>query len=156
MSVRILGLFFVVTGCLQLGGCCATGAKTVVQDDSPLYFDSAQQAVEKTTELLKKEDWPTLARYYDLAGTKERPALLRSGDFFVRKEKPANHHPGLPWKYRHPFTPGYKFESVADTDAKDVVRVTVAISIDQGGGPPQRSVSTFDMRKSAKGYQILP
>ena len=88
MSVRILGVFLVVAGCFQLGGCCATGAKTVALDASPLYFDSPQQAVEKTTELLKKDDWPTLARYYDLAGAKVDPASLRSGEFFLRKEKP--------------------------------------------------------------------
>lgn len=126
------------------------------QPASALYFGSPQEAVERVTELLRREDWPTLARYYALSGTNIARARLTSGEYFLRKERPPSHHPGLPWKYKHPFTPGFKFERAEDAAAKDVVRVTVGLSIDQGAGPPQRGFETFFLRRADQGFQVLP
>ena len=123
---------------------------------TPLYFSSPRAAVERVTELLRAEDWPTLARYYDLSGTSIDRAELTSGRFFLRTERPAVTHPGLPWKYRHPFTPGFTFAQALDRAEVGVVTVVVSIAIDQGDGRTQRAESDFAMRRTDKGYQILP
>ncbi len=123
---------------------------------SALYFASPQDAVQRTTELLRAADWPTLARHYDLSGSGLDPASLERGDYFLREERPDAHHPGLPWQYERPFTPGMRFEAAEPTDRPGVVRVRVGVEIDQGGGPPQRGFETFLLRKTDRGYQLLP
>lgn len=107
-------------------------------------------------DLLRREDWPTLARYYDLTGSSIPLEALTSGRFFLNAARPPSGHPGLPWKYRHPFTPGFTFTEVRPTAVVDVVAVTVGISIDEGGGRIRRGFSEFRMRKSTAGYQVLP
>lgn len=122
----------------------------------PLYFPSPAEAVGIITGLLRREDWPTLARYYDLTGSSILLEALTSGRFFLNAARPPSGHPGLPWKYRHPFTPGFTFTEVRPTAVVDVVAVTVGISIDEGGGRIRRGFSEFRMRKSIAGYQVLP
>jgi hypothetical protein len=122
----------------------------------PLYFESVEKAVATAGELLRKNDWPTLARYYDLAGSDVKAEDLENGEFFIRKERPANADPAGFWKTKHPFPPGFTFDRVEKTDDAAVMRVHVKIEIDQGGGPKQRSLASFAVRKSAKGFQILP
>lgn len=122
----------------------------------PLYFSFPRAAVERITELLRAEDWRTLARYYDLTGTSIKREDLASGRFFLRQERPATTHPGLPWKYRHPFTPGFKLAQAVDRAEVGVVTVVVFIEIDEGGGRVQRGQSEFAMRWSNNSYQILP
>lgn len=121
-----------------------------------LYFASPEAAVPAIDGFLRKEDWKTLARYYDLEGAKVKRADLDSGKFFLRTERPADAHPGVPWKFRHPFPPGYRYQSTAPTAVLGVVEVTVIIEIDEGGGPFQRGLATFLMRKGAAGYRVLP
>lgn len=121
-----------------------------------LYFRSPQEAVGRATELLRQEDWATLARYYDLTDAPLDHTALASGDYFLREERPPGHHPGLPWRYAHPFTPGMHFEEAQPTARPGVLRVRVGIEIDQGGGPPQRGFETFLLRESERGYQLLP
>lgn len=125
-------------------------------DSLPLYFSSPEEAVDRITGLLRREDWPTLARYYDLAGTSIERDELTSGRFFLNRERPPNAHPGLPWKYRHPFTPGFKFSEAVDRAEVFVVTVVVTIEIDQGDGRIERGMQEFAMRQSNRGYQILP
>jgi hypothetical protein len=122
----------------------------------PLYFESPEKAVIACNELVRKQDWKTLARYYDLAGTGVKLAELESGEFFIRKERPANADPMGFWKTRHPFPPGFNFTGVEKTDDPAVVKVLVAVEIDQGGGPKQRSVASFFVRKSPQGWRALP
>ena len=125
-------------------------------DTTPLYFPSPAAAIEPITELLRREDWATLARYYDLGGTSIKRDDLTSGRFFLNQERPPNAHPGLPWKYRHPFTPGFKFSEAVDRAEVFVVTVVMTIDIDQGDGRVQRGTQEFAMRRSNRGYQILP
>ena len=106
-------------------------------------------------ELLRKEDWVTLSSYYDLSGSRVDRQDLESGRFFVRAETGGIHHQGFA-RYKHPFPPGFRFDQVRATEDPSVILVVVSIEIDQGGGTKQRGLSEFKMRKSAKGYQILP
>jgi hypothetical protein len=125
-------------------------------DTLPLYFDSPASAVGRITDLLRREDWRTLARYYDLTETSIAREELTSGRFFLNRERPANAHPGLPWKYRHPFTPGFQFSEAVDRAEAFVVTVVMTVAIDQGDGRVQRGFQEFAMRRSGRGYQILP
>ena len=123
---------------------------------SGLYFTSPREAVPVVTELLRREDWTTLTRYYDLDGSGIPRDALTSGRFFLHSARPVVAHPGLPWKFRHPFTPGFTFEETRATAAPDIVAVVVGIAIDEGGGRVRRGLSEFKMRKSAGGYRVLP
>lgn len=120
------------------------------------YFTSPEEAVILVNELLRKEDWTTLSRYYDLSESQIDPSELESGRFFIRTEQPEVAHPGGFWRYKHPFPPGFLFDRVRATENPDVIIVVVSIEIDQGGGLKQRGLSEFKMRRSVKGYQILP
>ena len=120
------------------------------------YFTSPQDAVPIITRLLTSKDWPTLSQYYDLTGTRIDRMELESGRFFLRTERPAGTHPGIPWEYRHPFPPGYSLDRAVLTDTADVYEVTMQVRIAEGGGMTQHGVTTFKMRKSDRGYQILP
>lgn len=121
------------------------------------YFASPAQAVDAIRELLRDEDWATLASYYDLGGTNIDRATLLSGAFFVRNERPEAAHPGGFWRFKQPFPPSFQFAFASPADAAGVVTVEVSITIDQGGGEPvQEGRQQFRMRQSAQGFQILP
>src|SRR5689334_9707968 len=96
-----------------LVGCASHRA---AQATSTRYFESPQQAVSLVDELLRKQDWPTLASYYDLSGSGIGRAELSSGKFFLRNERPAVAHPGIDWRIKEPFPPGFKFDHVEPTD----------------------------------------
>lgn len=134
---------------------CATAVETT-SGTAARYFTSPEQAVIHITELLRKEDWTALSRYYDLSDSKVDRGELESGRFFLRTEKPKGAHPAGFWRYKHPFPPGFKFDRVYATADPSVIVIVVSVEIDQGGGVKQRGVSEFRMRKAAKGYQILP
>ena len=109
------------------------------------------------TDLLKKQDYNTLAAFYDLSSSQIKRDDLESGEFFIRKERPEVGHPAGFWRYKHPFAPGFKFNSVQATDIEGVYLVQVEIVIDQWDGSPQQvGSSNFYMIKSTKGWQILP
>jgi hypothetical protein len=135
---------------------CATsrtvGAPPV--NDTSLYFESPAQAVEISTQLLRAEQFEQLSRYYDLRDTQIDRAQLASGDFFVRRERPATAHPGGFWRFKEPFAPGFEYADHAL--AGEVATVRVTVEIDQGDGMMQRGESFFRLRKSAHGWQLLP
>lgn len=121
------------------------------------YFTSPEESVLVITDLLKREDFKTLALFYNLSSSEIKKTDLESGDFFIRKERPELTHPAELWRYRHPFSPGFKFDSVQSTEKEGVYLVRVVIVIDQGTDfPPQEGFTDFFMIKSAKGWQILP
>ncbi len=153
-----LGLLVGLLSCCIVGGLVvvAQAMELIDADTSPLYFESPQAAVPVITDLLEAENWPTLARYYDLSGSDVDRAELVSGRFLIRTERPEVAHPAGFWRYKHPFAPGFKFSAVHDTGADGVVQVVVMVEIDQGGGMIQRGLDSFFMRRFAKGYQILP
>ncbi|MFC1680065.1 hypothetical protein ACFL2T_07645 [Elusimicrobiota bacterium] len=126
------------------------------QDEKPVFL-SPQEAVERIAKLLREEDWPALAGYYDLDGTEVDPKQLHSGDFFIRTERPETAHPGGFWRYKQPFSPAFKYESHGDSTKHpgDVI-VTVGVSIDQGGGMVQRGMSFFRLRRSGGGFRLAP
>ncbi len=119
------------------------------------YFASPQESVDAITDLLKSEDWPALASYYDLSGSDIDENSLTDGTFFINEERPEAAHPAGFWRYKQPFAPGFTFQSAKMLNA-DQVEVTVMIEIDQGGGMVQRGLDTFRLIAHPEGYQILP
>jgi hypothetical protein len=120
-----------------------------------LFFSSPSQAVEQLEKLLLKEEWKQLAKYYDLSGTSVSKEDLLSGKFFIRDKKPDMAHPGGFWKYREPFSPGFKY--VNHTVSENVATVDVQIVIDQGQHEPaQTGSSSFKLIKKPQGWQLLP
>jgi hypothetical protein len=149
------GIVFMLT---LFAGCASRGAEPAARPaaGSAKFFESPQQAVSRSEELLRKQDWSTLASYYDLSGSGVDRSELTSGRFFMRSDRPSGAHPGVDWRYKQPFAPGFKFDHVEPTDRPDVQQVIVSISIDQGGGMVQKGLKSFLLRKSARGYQLLP
>ena len=143
-----------VIGCLLC--VLALGCAQPDADNGAKYFASPSAAVEQMGVMLEEKNWPELARYYDLSDSPENRADLISGEFFYTEDRPEAAHPAGFWKYKHPFAPPFKFESTRPLEAPGVIEVTVAVEIDQGGGPLQRSMQSFLMRKSDKGYQVMP
>lgn len=140
-----------------LGGCGQVDTDGVTGGTGAAYFDSPQQSVRVITELLRKEDFKSLARYYDLSGTDIERADLEAGGFFIRRDRPGSAHPAGFWRYKHPFAPGFEYSSHQPSDQPGVYVVELSIEIDQGAGaPPQRGLDHFYMRKTEKGWQVLP
>jgi hypothetical protein len=150
----------------------------MANSDDPAFFESPRQAVEAITVMLEAKDWPALARYYDLEGSDIDRAQLVSGEFFYRTKRPEVSHPAF-WRYKHPFSPGFHYAwSASEVDLAimlappedapgavtaapegdpDIVKVVLEVEVDQGTGlPVQRGRSEFRMRKSERGYQVLP
>ncbi|MBN2440469.1 MAG: hypothetical protein JXJ04_03970 [Spirochaetales bacterium] len=119
------------------------------------YFVSPQEAIIKITAFLRDENWHDLASYYDLSGSGIPPESLLSGSFFIRKEPPPAAHPGGFWRYKHPFPPGFSY-SYHTEDEKAIITVYMEIRIDESEGCIQHGTHSFRMRKSEKGYKILP
>ena len=108
------------------------------------YFTSPKEAVPVITDLLMKQDFKTLSAFYDLSSSKIKRADLESGEFFVRNKRPEFAHPAEFWRYKHPFSPGFKFNSVQSTEKEGVYLVRVMVEIDQGAGsPPQVGFPIF-------------
>ncbi|MDD4888957.1 MAG: hypothetical protein PHU85_03435 [Phycisphaerae bacterium] len=129
------------------GGATGTGAGERVGRS---FFNSPQDAVPIITRLLTTKDWLALSQYYDLTGTKIDRVELDSGRFFWRADRPAVTYPGIPWEYRHPFPPGYQFDRAILADSAGTYEVTMKVQTTAGGG------LSFRMRKTDRGYQILP
>jgi hypothetical protein len=138
--------------CVLVVGC----GETTTTSDAGKYFASPSAAVEQITVMLEEKNWPELTKYYDLADSPEDRADLVSGEFFYTEEQPEVAHPAGFWKYKHPFSPAFEFKSTRELEAPGVIEVTVGVEIDQGGGMIQRGLQTFLMRKSDKGYQVMP
>ena len=117
------------------------------------FFESPQQAVPALARMLAAEDWAGLARAYVLDGTGIERRELESGRYFKRSSAAASHPAGLE-RWRHPFPPGYRY--LSHTTQGDEALVQVGIEIDQGGGIVQRGLREFRMRKTARGWQVLP
>ncbi len=121
------------------------------------YFPSPEEAIPIIADLLIKKDFNTLAKYYDLAHSEIKLADLKSGDFFIRKERPEIAHPAEFWRYKHPFSPGFTYSSLTAGPRENVYLIRVEIVIDQGAASPsQEGYDSFYMISSAKGWQILP
>ena len=150
------GAVLALTAAMTTGGCANCCSTDGGDKGDARAFASPAAAVPAIDAMLRAEDWKGLAAYYDLAGSGIDRKDLESGKFFLRTERPADAHPGIPWKYRHPFPPGYRFVGAEPVAEFAVEMVTVAIEIDQGGGPKQRGLASFKMRKGPKGYRILP
>lgn len=123
-------------------------------DSDALYFRSPTEAVAGMSEMLNASDWKTVARYYDLSGTEIRREDLVTGRFFTNSNStgtPLLNRPGA----CGPCAAGFKYERHAP-DGPDTIRVYLKMEIDQGDGMVQRSLAAFRMRKSDRGYQVLP
>jgi len=124
---------------------------------SKYYFSSPEEAVQVITELLQKQNFKNLAKYYDLSNSEIKLSELESGIFFIRKKRPEIAHPAGFWRYKHPFAPGFTFSSFQPTIKNAIYLVEVSIQIDQDLDSPQQSGrSYFYMIKSDKGWKVLP
>ena len=153
---------------IVLGFCCASFVWSEVtaaenrqmsneRTSISAFFPSPKQAVEAISKMLREEDWATLARYYELEGSGIDRSNLIAGDFFIRSKRPETAHPGGFWRYKHPFPPQFEYAFATPEDSDGIVTVRVSIKIDQGAGQPaQEGWKEFRMRKSVRGYQILP
>ena len=66
-------------------------------------------------------------------------------------------HPAELWRYKHPFSPGFKYIQTNPSSKESVYIVQVEIRIDQGAGSPaQIGEDLFYMIQSENGWQILP
>lgn len=151
-----------LAGCFALSAGCASDGDSAKKDGTnkaasdAMYFESPQQAVPAITKMLEAKDWPRLAKHYDLSGSNIDRAMLDSGEFFYTDKRPDVAHPAGFWRYKHPFAPPFRYHGVEPTGDPNVTRVNVMVEIDQGGGLVQRGLDHFLMRKSAKGWQVLP
>jgi hypothetical protein len=131
--------------------------KSQKKQSDDYYFSSPAEAVPVITDLLEKENFKTLAKYYDLSNSEINISKLESGEFFIRKERPEVAHPGGFWRNKHPFAPGFKYKSIQSTTREGIYIVEVSIAIDQGPeSPEQIGLSYFYMIQSDKGWKILP
>ncbi|MGV3662416.1 MAG: hypothetical protein ACO1TE_19690 [Prosthecobacter sp.] len=131
----------------------STAGLSHAAEDGPLYFATPEASVDQITALLKAKDWKQLARHYDLSGSKLTHAEIAREDYF----QPKTPGGGMPdFAEKKPFPIGFKFIEVEKTPDAAVVQVNVGIEIDQGGGPKQRARSSFRLRQSAAGWQLLP
>ncbi len=121
----------------------------------PLYFESPEQSIPIITELLINSDWETLCRYYDLSNSEFKIEELNSGKFFILDETPEVAHPGGFWKYKHPFSPGFKYLTNQKVE-ENIYKVELLIEIDQGDGMIQKGFQFFYMISYEQGFQILP
>ncbi len=120
------------------------------------YFADPASAVGEIAVMLRERNWARLAEYYDLSESPISRATLVSGDFFYTDERPASAHPGGFWHYKHPFAPGFTYRGCRELETPGVIEVVVGVDIDQGGGLVQRGMQAFLMRRTARGYQIMP
>lgn len=153
-EIKLLQRMAISLLCIPIASCVQTKSSTSANDAK--FFTNPFTAVEQIKLMLIEKNWHTLAKYYDLTDSKIDQSQLESGEFFYTEEEPEFAHPAGFWKYKHPFSPAFKFMSFRELDEIGVIEVTVDVEIDQGGGMKQRGQQTFLMRKSDKGYQLLP
>ncbi len=123
------------------------------EDMKKLYFTSPEKSISQISNLLRAEDFLTLTSYFNLENTDLPIDDFQSGKYFrgeIIGEKPA----GL-FKYVKPFSPGFKFSHIEELKNK-ITRVHLTLEIDQGEGRVLRSMHSFDLTRSEKGFQILP
>jgi len=117
-----------------------------------LYFSTPEEAVDTISQLLANEDFLTLTGYYELSKLDISIEDFHSGKYYrgeITGEKPV----GL-FKYVKPFSPGFKFSHVEEL-VNNITRVHLRLEIDQGEGMVLRSIHSFDLGKSEKGYRLL-
>ena len=113
-----------------------------------LFFSTPQESVELTSKLLIEEDWEKLSNYYFLENSdKETIASLKNGSYFIRDEKPEIFHPAVPWKYKKPFSPNFKYLSHIEFE-KDSIKVNVSLEVDQANDMTQQGISSFYLIRS--------
>lgn len=144
------------TAALLLGLLAGCKNQSEADATTPLYFASPAASVDVIKSLVGVAEWETLARYYDLTGTALTRADVSREDFYIRKPPYPPAQPAGIGRFKQLFPTAFKFESVEPGSAPDIVVVTVGVKIDQGGGPQQHVLSTYRLRQSPAGYQLLP
>ena len=127
---------------------CFTGEKM-----EKLYFSSPEKSVSIISNLLRNEEFLTLTSYYNLENTDLPIDVFYSGKYFLGEISSEN-PPGL-FKYVKPLSPSFKFSHIEELE-NNITRVHLELEIDQGEGMVLRSIHSFDLVRSEKGFQILP
>ena len=133
---------------------------TAKGDETSRYFASPGDAVLETAILLQKEDWPELARCYDLSLTPQvARSQLRDGTFFLNSTI-SRTGPNALSRWREPFGPGAVMEeakAVGDPERLPCVwSIRVSVSIPSGGGPAQKAIRESRLIQTEQGFQFLP
>ena len=118
-----------------------------------LYFSDPAGAVKKITALLHSEDWPTLARYYDLSDSPIAFEELESGRFFIVPAEQRMGPPGLS-HIRQPFPPGFSYRDHQSL-GENLWSVKLVIRIDQSDGMVLEGLDEFTLKEGPKGFQII-
>ncbi len=156
ITATIACFLMAAAGCVEGNTTTLSHPKgATMKESGGLYFTDPKTAVTVISGLIEQADWIVLSRYYDLSGSGIDREALESGRFFVRSERPPMAHPGGFWRIRHPFHPSFRYR-YHQSLPENQVQVHLSIEIDQGGGMTQRGMHSFLLRKSEKGYQILP
>jgi len=118
-------------------------------------FNNPEEAYQVGMQLLDKEDWKTLSRYYDLTGSNIDPKMLASGDFFKNDPNLYVGPPGELSKYKEPFPLGFKYMSA--TQQGTLVQVLLETTIEQGAETMAKvAYQFFYLRKCESGLKFIP
>lgn len=112
----------------------------------PLFFQTPKESVGIISQLLKEEDWTTLARYIDTDSTQLDDDELISGKYFIEDSVVEKHH------YK-PFDPELHFLSSHNVDDICVVELEKDISDNQE--VCTKATAFFFLHKEDKGYRIV-
>lgn len=154
---RVSTVIFALLAALFVSGGCLMSEAAEIGDIGTAWFASPEEAVPAISRMLRREDFKTLATYYDLTGSDIDPATLMSDDFFIRRERPEVAHPGGFWRYKQPFAPGFTYTGMTADSTQEIYTIHLRIEIEQGEGvPPQIGLDDFRMIRSENGWQILP
>lgn len=128
--------------------------------EAPLYFENPATAVERINDLLAREEWGTLARYYDLAGSDLEYEDVAWWEWFEHGGQPVADPYGRTGPH-HPFPEGatYRGHEVDDR----VCRVTVELDpvladLLHGAEPRGRDgpeLRSFYLVHHDEGWQLL-
>ena len=121
-----------------------------------LYFSSPKESVKLISQLLIKEKWDELTKYYFLENTSQETIdSMNNGSYFIRDERPEVAHPSGSWKYKKPFPPMFNYMNHTQFENNKIL-VNLNLKIDQGEGMIQEGLTSFFLIRSDKGYQIFP
>lgn len=113
----------------------------------PLYFSSPKESVNIISELLERQEWATLSRYYDMTYTKATKKEMLSGNFFIKPKNENEIH------YK-PFDPDFLFlDSHIIENEYCIVELTKELW--KTCGVRSDASDFFFLHKVKNGYQII-
>lgn len=118
------------------------------------YFNSAEEAVQITKQLITEEDWKELGKYYHLEKSQFSYDDATEKKFYKREIPLEIHHPTDDPYIIRPFDPSYEFSHVEKNE--DIITVWLKKEIDQGEGKVQIGLQSFQLINKKEGLQLIP